>query len=97
MSLLSRLFGNRSTAEPPAANVEEYNGFRIIPAPMADGKTWRIGAWIEREVDGALKRHHLIRADTLQGRDEAEAASVAKAKVMIDQMGVRLFADPQGQ
>ena len=92
MSILSKLFGTKGEAKPAAtAASEEYKGFRITPEPVADGKSWRIAAWIDKEVNGEAKRHHLIRADTLVVREDAEAASVAKAKVMIDQMGDRLF------
>lgn len=92
MSFLKRLFGGGSGgAAAPDAQVVEHEGFRITPEPMkADGQ-FRIAAWIEGEVDGETKRHHLIRADLLRDRDEASEASVAKARQMIDQMGAGLF------
>jgi hypothetical protein len=42
-------------------------------------------------VDGQTKTHTLIRADTLESLDAAAEASTAKAKVLIDQQGDRLF------
>ncbi|MBV6635237.1 MAG: hypothetical protein KI788_04965 [Mameliella sp.] len=92
MSLLKRLFGgNGGGAETPAAQTVEYEGFRITPQPAAEGGQFRIGALIEGEVNGEPRTHQLIRADMIRDRDEAEEASIRKAKQMIDQMGIRLF------
>jgi len=95
MSLLSRLFGRRDTgdapAPAPAGPAEDYQGFTITPEPIRDGGAWRIGARIEKEVGGERKSHHLIRADTLDTAEAAADASLAKARVLIDQQGERLF------
>ncbi|WP_179379215.1 HlyU family transcriptional regulator [Jannaschia marina] len=93
MSLLSRLFGGGGgdkTAPAPADPVV-YNGYRIFPEPMKDGAHWRIAARIEADVDGETRTHQLIRADTLNSEDAAKEASVAKARVMIDQQGHGIF------
>ena len=84
MSLLSKLFGGGAAHEPER---ESYEGFTITPNPAREGGRFRIGATIEK--DG--KTHHLIRADVLETMDEANAASVRKAKQMIDEQGERLF------
>lgn len=94
MSLLSRLFGGgggSGGAKPPVAEPVEYQGFRIIPDPIAEEGQFRLAAWIEGEVGGEPRRHHLIRADLIRDRDEAVEAAVRKAKQMIDQSGPRLF------
>ncbi|WP_421906508.1 HlyU family transcriptional regulator [Mameliella sp.] len=92
MSLLKRLFGGKGGgAEAPPAKTVEYEGFRITPQPAAEGGQYRIGALIEGEVKGELRTHQLIRADMIRDLDEAEDASIRKAKQMIDQMGIRLF------
>ena len=93
MSLLSRLFGRREADDtPPAAGpAEDYEGFTITPAPVSEGGKWRIGAVIEKEVDGEQKTHRMIRADTLESAEAAAAASLAKARMLIDQQGARLF------
>ena len=88
---LSRLFGGSAPPAPEPAQPVEYDGFRIFPAPVNDGGKWRIGARIERDIDGETMVHHLIRADILNAREEANDASVAKAKVMIDQQGDGIF------
>ncbi|WP_102110008.1 HlyU family transcriptional regulator [Oceaniglobus roseus] len=93
MSILSRLFGGNS-GKPKAAEeaaAETYEGFRIVPTPMDEGATYRVCARIEKEVGGETKSHTLIRSDTLPGREEAVAASIRKAKQLIDERGERLF------
>lgn len=91
MSLLSRLFGGGGADAPSAAEPVEYEGFRIIPDPIGEDGQYRIAARIEADADGQTRSHHMIRADVLRDRDDAEAASVKKAKQLIDQQGMRLF------
>jgi hypothetical protein len=88
MSLLSKLFGGRPPQGPVA---EDYKGFRVFAEPMPDGKRFRIAARIEKDVDGDVKSHQLIRADTLESLDAAVTASRAKAFQVIDEQGERLF------
>ena len=57
----------------------------------ADALFARIAARIEKEVNGEVKTHRLIRADTLESHGAAVEASVGKAKLLIDQLGDRLF------
>ena len=87
MSWFGKLFGGGGGSAEPATETTDYNGYRITPTPMAEGKTYRLAARIER--DG--KRHELIRADTFTDRDEAEQASIAKARQVIDEQGASLF------
>lgn len=91
MSLFSKLFGGGGGAAAPQTKAEEYDGFRITPQPAKEGSKYRIGALIEKEIDGEVKTHNLIRADTLDDLESANDASVGKAKQLIDQMGDRLF------
>ena len=88
MSLLSKLFGKKPT---PQHASEDYNGFRIKPQPISEGGSFRISAKIEKDLNGAVKTHEMIRADTTTSEDEAIASSVRKAKIFIDQMGDNLF------
>lgn len=88
MSLLSKLFGKKPTPQHAA---EDYNGFRITPQPISEGGSFRISAKIEKDLNGAVKTHEMIRADTTTSEDEAIASSVRKAKIFIDQMGDNLF------
>lgn len=90
MSLLSRLFGGGGPKEPRHA-AETHKGFTITPDPMRDGPRFRIRAHVTKEVGGAAKSHTLIRADTLESEEAAVAASVGKARQLIDEQGERLF------
>lgn len=92
MSILSRLFGGGGgKREAPGFPSEEYNGFRITPAPQEDEGGWRVGARIEKEVGGEARLHHLLRADVLRDRDEAAAMSLRKARQVIDEQGERIL------
>jgi len=91
MSLFKKLFSGSDAPKAPTAEPVTYNGFTIRPEPMKDPDGYRIAARIEKEIDGELKSHHLIRADLLHGADQAAEASIQKAKSMIDQMGDKIF------
>jgi len=91
MSFLSKLLG-LSGGVAPAAQSTEYQGFDIAPAPMKEGSKYRICAEITKEVDdGEMLRHTLVRADVFEGLDQAEDATLRKAKQVIDEQGERLF------
>ena len=89
MSLLSRLFGK---TEPKSPEPVLHKDYRIYPQPVKDGATFRIAARIEKDIDGATKTHNLIRADTRTSLEEAETASLDKARQAIDQLGDTLFS-----
>lgn len=92
MSLLSKLFGlSKGAAPAPDDAGEDYKGCVIFAEPIREGSIYRIAARIEARVDGQLKVHQLIRADTLQDQAEARTASIEKAKKLIDEQGLRLF------
>jgi len=92
MSILSRLFGGGGTPPAPkAVEPETHEGFRIYPEPAEESGRWRINARIEKDIDGTLKTHRLIRADTLESREAATDATLAKARQVIDEQGDRLF------
>ena len=90
MSIFSRLFGGGGAAVKEA-KAETYKDFRITPTPVAEGNTYRVSATIEKDVEGETKTHKLMRADTIQGLDEATAACLRKAKQVIDEQGDRIF------
>ncbi len=82
--------GGRGADAEPAA--EAYNGYTIRPAPVQDGGQWITSAVIEKRFDDGVKEHRFIRADMYPGREAATAASVFKAKQIIDMMGDDVFA-----
>jgi hypothetical protein len=90
MSLLSRLFGGGGPPKPRHAS-ETHKGFTITPDPMREGSRFRIRAHVTKEVGGETKSHTLIRADTLEDEEAAAAASLGKARQLIDEQGERLF------
>jgi hypothetical protein len=95
MSILSRLFGGGSggtSTSNAKAPTEEYKGFRITLTPIKEGDIYRVSALIEKDAEGETLRHELIRADTVQGLEAAQAASRQKAKQVIDEQGERIFA-----
>ncbi|MDO6589118.1 hypothetical protein DS901_04315 [Loktanella sp. D2R18] len=89
MSLFKRLFGGN--AAPAVIPSEDYNGYTITPEPIREGGKFRLAARIEKEIDGEVKLHHLIRADLLESEDVACKESAAKARVVIDQQGDSIF------
>ena len=91
MSILSRLFGGGGGKAAPEAEPETHQGFRIYPDPMKEGSRWRVAARIEKEVGGETRTHRLIRADVLDDREAAVAASLGKARQVIDEQGERIF------
>jgi hypothetical protein len=90
MSLLSRLFGGASAPEPQP-EPELYKDFRIFVEPEKAPGGFRLGARIEKEIDGALRSHRLIRADTFDSAETAHEMTLAKARLLIDQQGDTLF------
>jgi len=89
MSLLSRLFGGKP--KEATETFETYQEMRIYPTPMREGSHYRLAARIEKDVDGEIRTHDVIRADTFESHDQAASASIAKAKQVIDEQGNRLF------
>jgi len=84
MALFSKLFGRNA---PETAPAEHYKDCAITPLPQKESGGWRLCARIEK----AGQEHTVIRADVLQTKEQADAASIAKAKQMIDEQGERLF------
>lgn len=88
MSLLSRLFGSGGKSpEPPV----EHNGFNIYVEPERTAGGYRISARIEKEIDGELKSHQMIRADTCESLETAHELTIAKARSLIEQQGDAIF------
>ena len=90
MSILSKLFGGGGGNTPPVQG-QDYQGFSIFVDPISDGPRWRIAARIEKEIDGEVKVHQMVRADTLESREAAAEATLAKARMLIDQQGETIF------
>ncbi|WP_299723665.1 HlyU family transcriptional regulator [uncultured Tateyamaria sp.] len=88
MSFFKKLFGGGAPAEEAG---ETYKECRIVPTLQKESDGYRLSARIEKDVDGAVRIHSLIRADTIASKDDAMAATIAKAKQVIDEQGDGLF------
>lgn len=88
MNFLKNLFGGKPAPEAS----ETYKDFRIIAAPMPEGSKYRLAARIEKDVDGEVKVHHVIRADIFDSLEQANEISLAKARQVIDEQGKTLFS-----
>jgi len=92
LSGLKSLFSGTTTASPvETSDPIEYNGFTIIPAPIAEGGQFRVAASISKGEDDTLKTHQFIRSDVIGSRDECIAVTIRKAKMTIDQSGDTIF------
>ena len=88
-SSLTSLFSSspKEPAKPKAMPSEEYEGFEIIPMPAAEGGQYRLNGII-RKGD---QEHQMIRADMFSSADDCADEMKRKSKILIDQMGERLF------
>ena len=97
--LFSRLFGGGPGRAKPAASTRneakavDYNGYRIVPAPIRQDTGWLTAGYICREIAGEMKEHHFVRADTLASQEAAEDHTILKARRAIDEQGEALFKD----
>ena len=92
MFSLKKFFsGARKGGEPVQPEPEDYNGYRIYADPIKEAGGYRIAARIEKDFGSDTKTHMLIRADTISDHGGAIAASVQKAKHVIDQQGDSIF------
>lgn len=89
MPFLSRLFGK--SAAPKGPEPVLHKDCRILPLPIKEAAGYRIAARIEKDFGGETRVHQLVRADTSTSLEDAVAASVAKARQAIDQLGDDLF------
>jgi hypothetical protein len=93
MSFFRKLFGGgeKPAASTPPAVMVDYKGYRITPAPMADGGQFRVAGSISKTFGDQVKTHRFIRADVFADRDAAVEATLRKAQLIIDQSGDAIF------
>ena len=92
IEFIKRIFGNPS-AKKGAKGIPStyYNDFEIRPAPVQDSNGWRVSGTIAKEVDGTLKEHEFVRADSCSDKESAVALTLRKARQFIDERGERIF------
>lgn len=92
MSFLKRLFGGGPPKAAVPAAETTHNGYRIAAVPMEEGGQYWLSGVIRKEIDGEMREHRLIRADVFPDPDSAAAATMEKAKRVIDEQGDGLFS-----
>ena len=85
--------GEADTAGAPAV---EYKGYRIRATPYRNNGGYQTAGIIEKDTPEGVKEHRFIRADTHQGREDAIAFAISKAKQIIDLQGDRIFVQANG-
>jgi hypothetical protein len=54
---------------------------------------FRVAARIEKEIEGEVRTHRMIRADTCDSMETALEITTNKAKMLVDQAGDAIFVD----
>ncbi|MEQ8355355.1 MAG: HlyU family transcriptional regulator [Kiloniellaceae bacterium] len=96
MGLFNKLFGSGGKTASGGANEGEavdYNGFRIHPAAQPQNGQWLTAGVIRKEIDGEVKEHRFLRADTHPSAEAANDFAVIKGRQIIDEQGERIFRD----
>lgn len=93
MDSIRNLFSGGSASKPPQAANEpdSYKDYLIYAEPMSESGQWRLAGRIVKGEGEAAKEHTFIRADIFSNRDEVEAATLRKARQIIDEQGDALF------
>ena len=93
MDSIRNLFGGSAASNPPQAANEpdSYKDCLIYAEPMAEGGQWRLAGRIVKGEGENAREHKFIRADIFSNRAEVEAATVRKARQIIDEQGPALF------
>ena len=92
LDFLKKLFSS-SGPQVSEAPAQEYNGYTITPTPQKAENGWRVMGTIAKDIDGELKTHTFIRADTNGDLQATVDLTVIKAKRIIDEQGERIFQD----
>jgi hypothetical protein len=93
MSFWKNLFGGGGgeAAAPETGPGEEYKGFVIRATPMPVGSEYQLSGTIEKNIGGEVKSYKFVRADRMSSRDDAISLGLAKARIIIDEQGERVF------
>lgn len=78
-------------AQEPAGEPIVYKGFRIRAAPYPSKGQYQTAGVIERDVEGSVREHRFVRAETHPNQADAAAFAIVKGKQIIDEQGDRLF------
>ena len=89
--LLGGAGSSGGTEEPLGEHATDYQGYRITPWPKKIDTGWSTEGVISKEVDGAMRTQHFIRADSLASQEQAITFILRKGRQIIDEQGDRLF------
>ena len=93
MGFFSKLFGGSDGEAAPSAEAIEYKGYTIQPAARRQGGQWLTAGIIRKEIDGTMKEHSFLRADTHGSQKDADDFALVKGRQIIDEQGDRIFRD----
>jgi hypothetical protein len=91
-AMLAGLSGGSGGADGPPAEMVEYKGYRITPAPYRSDSAYQTAGTIEKDGPEGVRTHRFVRADTHPSREDAIAFAISKAKQIIDLQGDRIFS-----
>lgn len=92
MGLLNRLLGKGESSATPEPALEDYEGFKIKPAPQKQQGNYNTAGYIYKtDGSGETREHYFIRADTHTDFQSACEHAVFKAKQIINESGERIF------
>jgi hypothetical protein len=96
MGLFDKLFGGGKGSDSRAAGTKEaepveYKGFKIHPTAQPQNGQWLTAGVIRKEIDGEVKEHCFLRADTHASAEAANDFAVIKGRQIIDEQGERIF------
>ena len=90
---LKGLFGGGAAqgGAAPVGEAVDYKGYAIHPAPRQQGGQWLTAGVIRKTIDGQVKEHAFIRADTHSSKDDAAAMAIDKGRRIVDERGDAMF------
>lgn len=97
MSFFRKLFGKNEQDKPANGGVDKFIGeetyldYTIQAIEMKQGAEYILAGIITKKIGDTVKTHKFIRADRLQGQEQAASAAINKGKQVIDQQGDNLF------
>ena len=94
MGLFSKFFGGgEAMSTDKEGDAVEYKGFKIHPAARPQSGQWLTAGVIRKEIDGTVKEHRFVRADTHASADSANDFAIVKGRQIVDEQGDRMFRD----
>jgi hypothetical protein len=94
VGFFSRLFNQESGNDSKMKLLDpiEYKGFLIYQDAMSESGQYRVAGKISKDVNGEICTHRFIRSDVMASRSDADELMLKKAKMLIDQMGEKIFS-----